>query len=280
MPGIRVVTDSACDLAPATVSEHGIDVVPLTVRFGDEELVDRKDLSPAEFWARLESSPVLPETAAPAPGAFEEAFRRAADDGCDGAVCVTISAALSATHQAAEVAANAVRPTIPVRVVDSRAVSLCQGSMATAAAGAAAEGRGLDEVAAVVEDLVPRSRTFAALDTLENLKKGGRIGGAQALLGSMLSIKPVIQVADGKVEPESRQRTRARALRYLADKVSQHEPVERLAVLHGAAPDVSELVALLEPLHPRDEITVGDVGAVIGTHAGPRVIGVCFFVAS
>lgn len=278
MPGVRVVTDSACDLPDEMTARHGIDVVPLTVRFGDEELVDRRDLSPRQFWDRLARSQVLPETAAPSPGAFEDTYRKAVDEGADAVVCVTLSAALSATFEAAQLAAQAVATAIPVRVVDSRAVTMGQGLMAVRAAELAAQGADVDDVTREVEALVRRSRTFAALDTLENLKKGGRIGGAQAFLGSVLSIKPVIEVANGKVEPESRQRTRARALRYLADKVGQHRPVETLAVMHGDAPDVEELLDLLAPFHPREEILVGDVGAVIGTHAGPGVIGVTFFV--
>ncbi|MDP9389539.1 MAG: DegV family protein [Actinomycetota bacterium] len=275
---VRVVADTASDLPSATADELGIELVPLTVRFGSEELVDRRDLTPAEFWARLASSSELPETAAPSPGDFEQAFRRAAEAGATGVVCVTISSALSATYEAARVAAGAVEGVIPVRVVDSRAVTMAEGSIAAAAARAAASGKGLDDVAGAAEDLVPRVRTFAALDTLENLRKGGRLGAAQALLGSMLSIKPVIQVAGGKVEPESKQRTRGRSLRYLADKVREAAPVENLAVMHGGAPDVDQLLDLLGDVHPRDQILVGEVGAVIGTHAGPRVIGVTFTV--
>ncbi|MDP9072310.1 MAG: DegV family protein [Actinomycetota bacterium] len=279
MGAVRVVSDSACDLPPEMAAEHAIDIVPLTIRFGEEELVDRRDLSPSEFWARVARSPVLPETAAPSPGAFAEAYRKAADEGADGVVCVTLSSALSATYEAASLAARSVESTVPVRVVDSRAVTLAEGLMAVAAARAAAEGRSLDEVAAAVTALVQRSRIFAALDTLDNLKKGGRIGAAQAFLGSMLSIKPVIEVADGKVEPESRQRTRARSLRYLVDKVRQFDPVENLAVVHGDAPDLDELLGMLAAVYPRDQIIVGDVGAVIGTHAGPGVVGVTFQVA-
>ena len=278
MPGVRIVTDSACDLPPEMAERHGIEVVPLTVRFGDEELVDRKDLSPGQFWERLARSDVLPETAAPAPGAFEHAYRKAADEGCEGVVCVTLSAGLSATYEAAQLGAQALTGSIPVRVVDSRAVALAEGLMAVRAAELSGSGAGVDDVVRELDDLIPRSRTFAALDTLENLKKGGRIGGAQAFLGSMLSIKPIIQVSGGKVEPESRQRTRARALRYLADKVREHAPVDNLAVMHGDAPDLEEMLELLAPIHARDEIVVGDVGAVIGTHAGPRVMGVIFFV--
>lgn len=276
---IRVVTDSASDLSLEMAAGEGVEVVPLTVRFGNDEFVDRRDLSPAQFWDRLSTSSLLPETAAPSPGAFEEVFRAAAEAGAAGVVCITISSALSATFQAAQLAAQNVSEAIPVEVVDSRAVTMAQGNVALRAARSAASGGTLEEVAAAARELVPRTRTFAALDTLENLKKGGRIGSAQALLGSMLSIKPIIEVADGKVEPESKQRTRARSLRYLADKVRGALPVADVAVMHGAAPDVGILIDLLAEFHPRDQILVGDIGAVIGSHAGPGVVGVTFTVS-
>ena len=280
MAAVRVVTDSASDLPADLASEHDVEIVPLTIRFGNEELVDRRDLTPREFWERMAASPVLPETSAPSPGAFEEAYRKAAAAGADGIVCITISSGLSATYQAAQVAAQAVDGLVPVRVVDSRVLTMAQGMMAVAAARAAATGKNVDDVAGVALDLVARSHVFAALDTLENLRKGGRIGGARAFLGSVLSVKPVIQVTGGKVEPESRQRTRAKSLRYLAEKVRQLAPVENLAVMHGDAPDVEQLLDLLAGVYPRQDILVGDVGAVIGTHAGPRVIGVTFNVTT
>jgi DegV family protein with EDD domain len=278
MAGIRVVTDSACDLPAALAEEHEIDIVPLTIRFGEEELVDRRDLSPKEFWARVDSSPVLPETAAPSPGAFEEAYRRAAAAGCPGVVCCTLASGLSATFQAATVAAQAVADVIPVRVVDTRSVTLAEGMMAVAAARVAAQGKGIDDVAGAVQDIVIRARLFATMDTLENLKKGGRIGSAQAFFGSLLSVKPVIELRDGAVEAESRQRTRSKSLRYLVDKLRQYDRVENLAVLHGDAPDIDEFLDLVGELYPRDEIILGDVGAVIGAHTGPRVIGIAFQV--
>jgi len=276
MPSIRVVTDSSCDLPTAIAEQHGIDIVPLTIRFGEQEYVDRRDLSPSEFWAKVKASPVLPETAAPSPGAFEEAYRRAVADGCDGALAITLSGELSATHQAAELAAKAMDGVLPVRVVDSLSLTLALGMMCLTAVRLAGQGLPLDEVAAAVEDVGARTRIFAALDTLENLKKGGRIGGAQAALGSMLSIKPVIQIVDGHVEQESKQRTRSKSLRYLADKVRDAGRIEQLAVLHGDAPDLEELLDLVAPFYPRDEIVVGDIGAVIGTHSGPRAIGVTY----
>ena len=216
--------------------------------------------------------------AAPSPGAFQEAYQRAADEGAAGIVCVNLSSALSATYQSAVTAAQSVAGRVPVRVVDSRSVSIAQGLMVLAAARMAREGKSLDDVAGAAEDLVGRTRVFAALDTLENLKKGGRIGGAEAFLGSLLSIKPIIEVRDGVVESESRQRTRSRSIQYLVEKVRQFGEVENLAVVHARAPDVNQLVDLLAAVYPRERILVGQVGPVIGTHAGPGTIGVAFHV--
>ena len=278
MSGVAIVTDSSCDLPVALAAEHGIEIVPLTIRFGNEEFVDRRDLTPSEFWARSSASPVLPETASPPPGAFEQVFRALGARGADGVVCLTISSRLSGTGQAAEIAAKAVAADVPVRVVDSMSLTTGLGMMAVAAARRAREGAVIDEVVATAAGLVPRTRVFAALDTLENLKKGGRLTGAQAWLGSMLSIKPTIMVREGTVVPDVRQRTRARALRHLVDRVRQHGPVESLSVVHGDAPDVDELLDELDDLYPRAGIVVADVGAVIGSHSGPRVIGVTFQV--
>jgi DegV family protein with EDD domain len=280
MANVRIVTDSSCDLPPTLEAEHGITIVPLTIRFGDEEFVDRRDLSPKEFWSRCASSAVLPETAAPSPGAFTEAFEKAAADGCDGVVCINLSSALSATFSAAELGAKEVAGTIPVRVIDSRTLTMGLGNLCLSAARVAGGGKDIDEVVAAVESRIPTTRTYAALDTLENLKKGGRIGGAQAMLGSMLSIKPIIDVTGGKVEQESKQRTRSKSLRYLADKVREQPGVENLAVMHGDAPDVDEMLDLLAPIYPRDQIVVGDLGAVIGAHGGPRTMGITFQLPS
>jgi DegV family protein with EDD domain len=273
---IRIVTDSSCDLPPALESEHRITIVPLSIRFGNEEFVDRRDLTPEDFWRRCASASVLPETAAPSPGAFEEAFRAAAADGADGVVCINLSADLSATFQAAELAAKSVAADVPVRVIDSRTLTMGLGNLCLSAARVAEAGGGIDEVVADVERRIPLTRTYAALDTLENLKKGGRIGGAQAMLGSMLSIKPIIDITGGKVEQEAKQRTRSKSLRYLADKVRNAGEIENLAVMHGAAPDVDEMLDLLGEVYPRERIVVGDLGAVIGAHGGPRTMGVTF----
>ena len=273
--GVRVVTDSACDLPDDLIERDGIEVVPLTIRFGKEELVDRKELSTDEFWRRLADSDVLPETSAPSAGAFEAAFRRVIADGATGIICINLSSKLSATMQSAQVAAQAVQPDCPVVVIDSLMVSMGLGSLCLTAARRAADGDSLDSIVANVTDRRNRSKLYGTLDTLEFLKKGGRVGNARALLGSMLAIKPVLEVRDGEVEEAGKVRTRSKALRLLVERVKEG-PFENLAVLHGNAPDLDELLDLLEPLTPRDEIVVGQIGPVIGTHAGPRVIGVTF----
>jgi len=273
--GVRVVTDSACDLPDDLIERHGIQVVPLTIRFGTEELIDRKELSTDEFWRRLADSDVLPETSAPSAGAFEGAFRRLVEDGATGIICINLSSKLSATMQSAQVAAQAVQADCPVVVIDSLMVSMGLGSLCLTAAQRASDGDSLESIVANVTDRRNRSKLYGALDTLEFLKKGGRVGNARALLGTMLAIKPVLEVRDGVVEEAGKVRTRSKALRLLVDRVKQG-PFENLAVLHGNAPDLDELLDLLEPLAPQDEIVVGQIGPVIGTHAGPRVIGVTF----
>ena len=272
---VRVVTDSACDLPDDLVATLGITIVPLTIRFGDKEFVDREELSVDDFWQRLTTSSALPETAAPSAGAFEARFRALVDDGATGILCVNLSSRLSATMQAATVAAKSVAEDCPIEVIDSLTCSMGLGNLCLVAGRLAQDGADLESIVAEVTDRRDRTKLFGTLDTLEFLKRGGRIGNARALLGSMLSIKPVVEVRDGVVEEAGKVRTRSKALRGLADHV-RAQPVENVAVLHGHAPDLDELLDLLEPTVPRSEIVTGIVGPVIGTHAGPRVIGVTF----
>ena len=188
---VRIVTDSSCDLPAAIADELGITIVPLTIRFGDEEFVDREELSAAEFWSRCVNSSKLPETAAPAPGQFEMHYRRLAAEGATGIVVVSLSGALSATMQSAQLAARSVQADdsvdLDIRVLDSRSITMGLGTIALACARLARDGATIDEVEATAIDLIERTRVFGALDTLENLKKGGRIGNAKALLATALA---------------------------------------------------------------------------------------------
>ncbi|MBV8461972.1 MAG: DegV family protein [Acidimicrobiales bacterium] len=275
MARIRVVTDSACDLTAALTEPRDLTVVPLTIRFGEEEFVDGRDLSPTQFWARCAASPILPETAAPSPGAFQQAFEAAADDGHDGVLCITLSAGVSATYQSARTAADAVGGRIPIRVIDSRSLTIGLGLLVIEATDLAAEGASLDAIGERIESFVPHVVVLGVVDTLEHLEKGGRIGGARALLGSLLSIKPVLAVVDGVVEEESKQRTRGRSLRYVVDKVRNGPPIHRIGVANGAAPDVDEFVGMFEDVKSEFPLVVTDLGPVVGTHSGPGTVGVC-----
>jgi len=276
---ISVVTDSSCDLPQPLADELAIEIVPLTIRIGGEEFVDRRDLSPAEFWARCAASPTLPETAAPAPGQFEEAYRRRAAAGATSIVVISLSGALSATMQSAELAARSVADEIQVTVVDSRSVSLGLGIIAASAARLAGGGATHQAVVDHAHDLAERTRVWGALDTLDNLKKGGRIGGARALLASALAIKPIIEVRDGKVEQGGKQRTRSKALAFLDDKVRSYGRLDDLAVLHADCDDIDAFVAMLRRHHSGD-LVIGDIGPVIGAHAGRGTIGVAFVLGA
>lgn len=271
---VRIVTDSSCDLTDEEVASHGIEVVPLSIRFGEEEFEDRTELSVEAFYEKLAASAVLPETAAPAPGKFESAFRRQAAAGADVVVCINLSAGLSATMQSAQNAALALSGDLDVRVLDSASITSGLGTQVLVAAEAAADGASADEIVALVGRLAARTHVFGALNTLDNLKKGGRIGGAQALLGSLLSIKPILDISSGTVDQAGKARTRRRALEALRDKVNEAGQIEHLCVTHGFATDLDEMLSLLAPNHDLDKIRVGYIGPVIGTHGGPGVMGV------
>jgi DegV family protein with EDD domain len=272
---VRIVTDSACDLPQAACDELDVEVVPLTIRFGEREYVDRQELSTEGFWRELAASSVLPETAAPSVGAFEEVFRRLRDEGADGIVCINLSGRLSATMQSAQVAAKALEGQTPIEIIDSQSASMGIGNLVMYAARRARDGASVEEIVQEVEDRRARQGLFATLDTLEYLRKGGRIGGAQAMFGSMLSIKPVITVVDGVVEPHGRVRTRSKALRMVLDQIPDGK-VEQISILHALAPDVDEFLTLLEPKVPDAEVVVGTIGPVVGVHTGPRVIGIAY----
>jgi DegV family protein with EDD domain len=270
MARIRVVTDSASDLPQEIATRLNIDVVPLTIRFGDEEFTD---LSPEDFWAKCKVAKTLPETSAPSPGAFQAAFERAKAEGFDGVIVLTLSSLLSATHQAAVLGAEAVNGQIDVRVIDTLNVSMGQGLLVIDVAEAAADGADLDALVARATGLTSKIGVIATIDTLEHLIKGGRIGGAKAFLGQVLSIKPLIGVVGGVVTEAGRQRTRAKALAVVAKAAADHAPLRRLSLIHGASNDVAALEALVKDVPTQFPIIVADMGPVVGTHGGPGIIG-------
>ena len=275
MPTVTIITDSAGDIPPNIAADLGIVVVPLSIRFGDEEFTDCVDLTPADFWAKCASSSALPETAAPSPGAFVAAFTAARDAGATGVVCLTISAELSGTYQSALTAAESLGH-FDVAVIDTRAVTMAEGFLTIAAAEAARDGASVASIVELTAANIGRIGVIGSLDTLEHLKKGGRVGSAQALLGSVLAIKPLLELKDGKVGEAGRQRTRVKAISHLAKAILDGAPYARLAVAHGSAPDLDVLMAKIDGVECDSPIVVTEIGSVVGTHGGPGIIGICW----
>lgn len=270
---VKVVTDSASDIPMAIARDLGITVVPCNVHFGERTYRDGVDLTSGEFFIKMASSPILPTTSQPAVGVFEEAYRRLAEE-TDQIVSINLPRRLSATYNSARLAAQSL-PELEIAIIDSTQVCMAQGWLAIIAARAARQGRGLDEIVALVEDTIPRLRLIALLDTLEYLQKGGRIGKVTALLGTLLNVKPLMQVLDSEAQPLENVRTRRKALRRLVEIVGDLAPLEEVAVVHANAPaTVQQLVGMLAPIHPPDRILTGQVGAILGAHAGPGAVGV------
>jgi DegV family protein with EDD domain len=280
MPGVYIVSDSSCDLEREETDSLNIEIVPLSIRFGSEEFTDRQDLTVDDFYKRMANSDVLPQTACPSPGAFELAFRNANRAGADAVVCLTLSSALSNTFQSAQTAAATFDGDMPVHLVDSKSVSSGLGTLVLEAARMALDGANAEAVRHRIADLVSRTHVIAALNTLENLKKGGRIGGAKAMVGSILSIKPLIDITGGTVQEAGRARTRKRAMEWLYERMKAAGAIGHVAVMHSGAPDVDEFLELISPEFPRDALRVGEMGAVIGTHGGAQIIGVSWIAAA
>lgn len=270
---VRVVTDSTADIPAELAARLHITVVPLRVHFGDESFRDGVDISTDEFYARLGSAKALPTTSQPPAGDFEEVYRRLAEETTD-IVSIHISAKLSGTLSAAN-AARAAIPECTIELIDSRSASYGVGMVAVKAAEAAAAGASLAEVVDVARQTLESSEIIFTVDTLEYLRRGGRLGRGAALLGTILSIKPILGVRDGEIVPIERVRTRQRALDRLVEIVSAEPLLTDIAVVHStAADDAAELRRRLQERFPDARCSIGRVGPVIGVHAGPGVIGV------
>jgi len=280
MANITIVTDTSSDILPEHAKADGIRLVPLTVSFGDETWEAGTELSNEDFYEKLTAPGApFPRTAAPNPAAFEAAFREVLDAGADGIVCVTISEKVSATYSSAVNAASSIGDG-KVEVVDSMTTSISLGLMARAAAKQAAAAATQDEIVAHVKDLRSRSQLIFTVATLEYLQKGGRIGRASALLGTVLSIKPILYVEDGVVATADKRRTAAKARTRLLELASER-PVEQVVVLQTMTPGIDEFadeVAVALDL-PRDTIEIGVMGPVSGSHLGPGVLGVSLILA-
>jgi len=275
---VRIVTDSTCDLPTRYVEEYGIGVVPLTISFGDEAFLDGVEMDADAFYERMAAFEGLPRTSQPAVERFQQVYETLAGETGEIA-SVHISSRMSGTLNSAAVAREAVAPAVRVDLIDSYSVSLGLGAVVLEAARTAARGASLPEVTEAARREVGRVHVVAVVDTLEYLRRGGRIGGAQALLGTMLKFKPVISLQDGVVEPVTRVRTRPKALQYIADVVAKDsDTIERLVVISGDAPDTDRFVSMLESSVKVPPSDVWSFGPIVGAHAGPGIMGVAYLV--
>lgn len=269
---VHVVTDSTCDLPAELIAKHGITVVPLTVSFGDEAFLDGVDITADEFYEKLAAFSGLPRTSQPSVERFRQVYKSLGPDA--EIVSVHISARLSGTLNSATIAREQVNGEGRIELVDSRTVSLGLGAVALEAARVAQQGASLEEVADAARRTLERVQVIAMVDTLEYLRRGGRIGRARSLLGSLLSIKPILHVEDGEVAPLERVRTRSRAIERLVQLATEGD-VKRAFVGSGGNRDEAEaLLERLRPALPGAELLLGQVGPVVGVHAGPNVLGI------
>ena len=278
MTSVGVVTDSTADLDAGLQERLGVAVVPLIVNWDGQTFRDKIDLGPSEFYRRLRESKSLPKTGAPSLAAFENTFREVLKNH-ETVVCINLAASLSGTCDVARRAAESVDPQ-RIRVVDSGSVSVCIGWLAEMAVTLAAAGKSLDEIVERLEEARGRLRILALLETLTFLQRGGRIGRAAALAGTLLSVKPILSVRDGEVAPVERVRTMNGAVRRLVELVVAQGAIERLGVIRtDSSATASEVEAQLHAHFPEVTIDRGELGPVVGTHGGPGLVGVGILLA-
>ncbi len=277
---VKVVTDSTSDLAPDLAESLGITVVPCNVQFGTESLKDGVDILADEFYERLTVGPVHPTTSQPSPGDFVEVFDRLGEE-ADGIVSVQVSAKLSGTYNSAIWAKEETTAKCPIEVVDSAQACLALGLTVIAAAEAANKGADTETVAKAARNAAPRSQLFFLVNTLEYLQKGGRIGKARAMLGTVLNIKPILTVQGGEVHELAKARTFKKGIAKLKEVAESYVPLEGLYVLHTTTPELAQEIAdgLSDLVPDGKRPLVGRAGPTIGTYVGPGVLGIALLSA-
>jgi DegV family protein with EDD domain len=266
---VRIVTDSTSDLPQEVAEELGITVVPLNVHFDMDTYRDGVDIGADEFYKRLITSSTLPKTSAPAPGIFIDSYQKLAGE-AEAIISIHISSKLSGTHEAAQAAQRDLAGECRIEVINSESVSMGLGLLAIAAAKAAKAGATAEEVVKLIQESIPRVHLVGALDTLEFLAKGGRVGKANAWLGSLLSIKPLISVHNGEVVPLERVRTRTRAIERLHQLLKERLPAKEIGVMYSTEVEEAEKLAEhLKELLPQQSVYLSRFGPVLGTYMGP-----------
>jgi len=274
MAPVKVVTDSLADIPSLLMRGLDITIIPCTVHFGERSYRDKMDLTTADFYRLLASSPKLPTTSNPSPGAFEEIFRKLAQT-TDQILAVHISSKLSGTWNAARLAAQSVMQDLPVKiaVVDSQQLSMAQGWLVILGARLAAQGKSLDEIVKQVEAARGNARIIAMLDTLEHAQRSGRLGKSAVKVGAMLNVKPLLSLTSGEVVPIGAARTQHSALERLTEIALEKGQSEEIAIVHCYTEVLARRLKRLLMEHvPEERITVVETGPVSGTHVGPGAI--------
>jgi fatty acid kinase fatty acid binding subunit len=273
---VAIFTDSASDLDPDVAAEHGIGIVPLVVNFGSESYRAGIELASGSFWERMTAPDApFPTTAASSPGEFKEAYEAAFAAGADAIVSIHVAGTLSGTIKSAQIARDML-PDREIHVIDSGGASMAEGILAIMGVELAAAGRSAPEIADVLEARARDMVMYVALESLEYLRKGGRISGAQAAIGTLLSVKPIIRVQHGAIEQGDRVRTRAKARERLIEMICEH-PIERLSILYTPGADPvsfrDEVLARIGPGLRQDDVLIALVGPSVGPHLGPGCVG-------
>jgi len=276
---IKFVVDSAADLTPDLIQKHDIRIVPDFVNFGDQSFADDGvSLSRAQFYERLANASELPTTAAPPPGLGAKIFQEALAE-ADHVIAFSVSSKLSGIYNGMVLAANEVSAE-KITVIDSGTLTMGQGWLAVASAEAAEKGASVEDIKALIAEMRTRIRLYAVLDTLEYLRRSGRVGWAQANMGALLQIKPIINVHEGEVTTAGRVRTFEKAIKEVGEIAHREAPIERLSVLHSFNPERGQKVMdLLQDIAPKAYTNMVDVTPVIGTHVGPNAIGLALIKA-
>jgi DegV family protein with EDD domain len=278
MGKIKVVTDSAADVPSELAQRLDITILPCYVIFGSEVYRDGVDLTPRDFYDKLATSRILPTTSQPPLGLFVETYQNLLRES-EGIVSIHVASALSGVFNAARVAADALS-TAPIAVIDSQQLSMGAGWQVIMAAQAAQEGHTLAEVVSLVQAIQPRARAAAMLDSLEHIRRSGRISRVTDLMGTALRVKPLLQIATGEVTAIATVRTRGKALRRLAELMAAQGAFKELCVAHADAADAAqEVVERLSTVHPRERLLICQAGAAVTTHLGLGAVGICGVLA-
>lgn len=271
---VKIVTDTLSDIPDDVAKELGITLIPLTVSFGHESYLDRIEISAEEFYSRLAKDPVLPTTTQPSPAVFADVYQKLGKE-TDEILVITLSGKLSGTYQSAINARNMVEGNCRIEIIDSQKIVLSFGLAVIAAAKMAKAGAKMDEIIAGVNARLVNSQLVAYFDTLKYLSKGGRVGKAQGMVGSLLSIKPILTIKDGEMAPLTRVRSRAAGIEYLFNAVVNTPNIESVGVEHCTTPeDAEKLIDRISSIVPRENIYMSIVCPVVGTYAGPDALAV------